>query len=60
MEKLLLLVLTQILMSEDLQDKAAQHAAEFLANALPDVTEDAIGSFLEKVGDRLISANPDG
>jgi len=57
-EKLLLLVLAQILNDESLQDKAAQHVAEFLANALPDVTEDAIGSFLEKVGDKLTAFNP--
>jgi len=57
-EKLFLLVLAQILMSEDLQDKAAQHAAEFLANALPDVTEDAIGNFLAKIGDKLTAFNP--
>ncbi len=58
MEKLLLLVLAQILMNEELQDKAAQHAAEFLANALPDVTEDAIGEFLTKIGDKLTAQNP--
>ena len=58
MEKLFLLVLTQILNNEDLQDKAAQHVAEFLANALPDVTEDAIGEFLLKVGDKLTVFNP--
>ena len=58
MEKLLLLVLAQILMNEELQDRAAQHAAEFLANALPDVTEDAIGEFLAKIGDKLVAFNP--
>ena len=58
MEKILLLVLAQILNDETLQDVAAQHVAEFLVNTLPDVTEDAIGSFLEKVGDKLINANP--
>ena len=58
MEKLLLLVLAQILNDEGLQDKAAQHVAEFLANALPDVTEDAIGEFLAKVGDKLTAFNP--
>ncbi len=58
MEKLLLLVLAQIIMNEELQDEAAQHVAEFLANALPDVTEDAIGSFLAKIGDKLTDVNP--
>lgn len=57
MDKLLLLVLAQILNNEELQDRAAQAIAEFLANALPDVTEDAIGSFLEKIGDKLTAAN---
>ena len=58
MEKLFLLILAQILNDESLQDKAAQHVAEFLANALPDVTEDAIGSFLAKIGDKLTTYNP--
>lgn len=57
MDKLLLLVLAQIINSEDLQEKAAQHVAEILVNALPDVTEDAIGSFLVKIGDKIIVAN---
>lgn len=57
MDKLFLLVLAQIINSEELQDKAAQHVAEFLANTLPDVSEDAIGSFLAKIGDKLIAAN---
>lgn len=57
MDKLLLLVLAQIINSEELQDRAAQHVAEFLANALPDVTEDAIGAFLEKIGEKLIAVN---
>ena len=57
MDKLLLLVLAQIINSEELQEQAAQHVAAFLANALPDVTEDAIGSFLGKIGDKLIAAN---
>lgn len=57
MDKLLLLVLAQIINSEELQEQAAPHVAEFLSNALPDVTEDAIGAFLEKIGDKLISAH---
>ncbi len=57
MEKLLLLVLAEILMNEESQDKAAQHVAEFLANALPDVTEEAIGEFLAKIGDKLTDMN---
>lgn len=57
MDKLLLLVLAQIINSEDLQEQAAQHVAEFLVNALPDVTEDAIGEFLQKVGRKIFDAN---
>ncbi len=58
MEKLFIIVFTQILMSEDLRDMAAQHIAELLANALPDLTEDAIGDFLAKIGDKLVAFNP--
>ena len=57
MDKLLLLVLAQILMNEETQDKAAQAVAEFLVNALPDVTEDAIGNFIAKIGEKVVSAN---
>lgn len=57
MDKLFLLVLAQIINNEELQDRAAQHVAEFLVNALPDVTEDAIGEFLVKIGDKIIVAN---
>ena len=58
MEKIIFMVLAQILNDEGLQDKAAQAVAEFLANALPDVTEDAIGSFIAKIGDKLEAYNP--
>ena len=57
MEKLFLQTHTRFLMNDDLQDKAAQHVAEFLANAFPDVTEDAIGEFLVKIGDKLTAFN---
>jgi len=57
-EKIIFMVLAQILNDESLQDKAAQAVAEFLANALPDVTEDAIGSFIAKIGDKLEAYNP--
>jgi len=57
-EKIIFMVLAQILNDEGLQDKAAQAVAEFLANALPDVTEDAIGSFIAKIGDKLEAYNP--
>ncbi len=60
MEKILYMVLAQILNDQGLQDKAAQAAAEFLANTLPDVAEDTIGDFLANIGERLTAVNPDG
>ena len=57
MDRIILLVLAQIINDDRLQDQAAQAVAEFLANGLPDVTEDAIGAFLVKVGDKLTAAN---
>jgi len=52
-----LLVLAQIIMDPLLRGQAAQSVAEFLANTLPDVTEDAIGAFLDEVGDKLTADN---
>ena len=57
MNKLFLLVLAQIIMDPLLRGQAAQSVAEFLANTLPDVTEDAIGAFLDEVGDKLTADN---
>jgi len=53
MEKLLLLVLAQIIRDPDLRDQAAQRAAELLANGVPDVTQDDINAFLEAVSEKL-------
>ena len=53
MDKLLLLVLAQIIMDPDLRDQAAQRVAEFLTNALPDVTQDDLNAFLSAVSEKL-------
>ena len=58
MEKLLLLGLVQIINNEELQDKAVAIVAGVLADVLPDVTEDALGMFLEKLGRLLTEINP--
>ena len=58
MEKIIFLILSQILNDKDLQDKAAQAVAEFLANRIPDVAEDTVGEFVAKVGDKLTAYNP--
>jgi len=53
LDKLLLLVLAQIIMDPDLRDQAAQRVAEFLTNALPDVTQDDLNAFLSAVSEKL-------
>ncbi len=58
MEKIIFLILSQILNNDDLQDKAAQAVAEFLANRIPDVAEDTVGEFVALVGDKLTAYNP--
>ncbi|KKL62508.1 hypothetical protein LCGC14_2184530 [marine sediment metagenome] len=58
MEKIIFLILSQLLNDADLQDKAAQAVAEFLANRIPDVAEDTVGEFVAKVGDKLTAYNP--
>ena len=59
MDKFILMVLAQILNDDDLQDTAAQAVAEFLANTLPDVTEEAIDSFLIKIHNKLVPHHPE-
>ena len=58
MEKIIFLILSQILNDEGLRDKAAQAVAEFLANRIPDVAEDTVGEFVALVGDKLTAYNP--
>lgn len=58
MEKIIFMVLSEILNDETLQDKAAQAVAEFLANRIPNVSEDTVGAFIARVGDKLTAYNP--
>jgi len=56
--KILLPLLPIILGSDQLQDAVAKPAADALADVLPDVAEDHIATFLEKIAANLRAVNP--
>ena len=47
-----------LLEDDAMQEVLAGPVADALAKALPDVSEDVLGKFLQKVGQKLEAANP--
>lgn len=58
MEQVLLQLLVLVISNPQLHDAASTPVANGLAKLLPDVTEDAIASFMRTVADKLEAANP--
>lgn len=56
--QVLVTLLITVLNNPQLQDELAEPIAKVLTDALPDVTEDAIGNFLILLGTKVKDANP--
>lgn len=57
MDQLIISMLPIIIGNADLQEKAAQPLARGIADALPDVAEDSVADFLERIASHLRAAN---
>ena len=53
-----LLMIFALLEDDAMQEVLAGPVADALVKALPDVSEDVLGKFLQRVGEKIVVANP--